>query len=192
MSKKVLIILGHPRKQSFCGALANAYKDGALKSGADVKEIILSDLKFNPIFIDDKLNGQEFESDLKNAQDLIKWSEHIVFVYPNWWGTMPALLKGFFDRVFVPGFAYKFTKGKYADKLLGGKSASIIVTMDTPPWLYYLYYGAAGYKVMRNGILNFCGIAPVKIFSIGPVIHATNKKREFWLKKINKIGEKLK
>ncbi|MDH5389479.1 MAG: NAD(P)H-dependent oxidoreductase, partial [Gammaproteobacteria bacterium] len=108
MEKKILVILGHPDEESFCGALAKAYIEGAKDSGNEVHTINLGELKFDPVLWKGYSKIQELEPDLVNAQELMQWSNHIVFIYPNWWGTMPALMKGFFDRAFLPGFAFKY------------------------------------------------------------------------------------
>ena len=108
MNKNILVILGHPDTDSFCGALCKAYIDSAKKHGSEVRQLHLGELKFDPVLWKGYNKIQELEPDLVNAQELIQWSNHIVFVYPNWWGAMPALMKGFFDRVFLPGFAFKY------------------------------------------------------------------------------------
>jgi NAD(P)H dehydrogenase (quinone) len=109
---------------------------------------------------------------------LIKWADHLVFVYPTWWGTMPALLKGFIDKVFLPGFGFKYRKDSvWWDKLLTGKSARLIVTMDTPPWYFRWVYGRPSHNAMKKSTLEFCGVKPVKIISIGPVKHAESRGR---------------
>lgn len=79
-------------------------------------------------------NQQAFEDDIRKARALILWAEHLVFVYPTWWGTLPALLKGFLDRVLTPDFAFITCEGGTGYQgLLGGRSAQLITTMDTPP-----------------------------------------------------------
>ena len=137
MKKKILVILGHPDVDSFCGALSKAYVKGALAAGFEVRELKLRSLDFDPILWKGYNKIQKLEPDLVRAQELIQWSDHMVFVYPNWWGTTPALMKGFFDRVFLPGFAFKYRENsQFWDKLLTGRTAHLIVTMDTPPWYY--------------------------------------------------------
>lgn len=192
MSKKVLIILGHPNKDTFCGSLAESYKKGAVKSGAEVREIFVSDLKFDPILHRGYKEIQELEPDLVRAQELIKWAEHLVFVYPTWWATMPALLKGFFDRVFLPGFAFKYRENSpFWDKYLTGKSARVIVTMDAPAWYNFLVYGNAGQKAVKRGTLQFCGIKPVKVTTIGGVKDMKKENLTGWLTKVENLGENL-
>ena len=193
MNKKVLIILGHPQKKSYCGSLANAYKEGALSTKAEVKEIILSELNYDPYLHAGYKEDQELEPDLQKAQEFIKWAEHIVFVYPTWWGTFPAILKGFIDRTIIPGFGFNYRKDSvWWDKLLAGRSAHLIVTMDTPPWFYRLSYGRPGHNAMKKSTLEFCGIKPVRITSIGSIKASNEEKRQKWIEKIKRYGEQLK
>jgi putative NADPH-quinone reductase len=190
--KKILIILGHPVKDTFSGQLFENYKQGALSSGAEVKELILRDLKFELNFSSGYRGDQELEPDLVEAQELITWAEHLVLIYPNWWSTFPALLKGFIDRTFLPGFAFKYRKGSLLwDKLLTGRSARLIITMDTPPWYYWLVYRRPGHNAMKRGILEFCGIRPVKITTIGSLKISSEQKRQQWLDKVKSLGRKM-
>ena len=190
--KKVLIIQGNPDKKSFCHALAESYKKGALGSKADVKEIKIGEIEFNPNLRFGYKKRVELEEGLIESQHLIKWADHLVFVYPTWWGTMPALLKGFIDRVFLPGFGFQYRDDSvWWDKLLKGKSARLIVTMDTPPWYFRLIYGQPGHKAMKKSTLGFCGIKPVRISSIGPVKSSKKRKRTNWLNRAQKLGENL-
>ena len=190
--KKILIILGHPDKESFGGGLANSYKECALKTGAEVKELILADLKFDPILHRGYKEIQELEPDLVHAQELITWANHLVFVYPLWWATMPALLKGFLDRTFLPGFAFKYRKDSpFWDKYLTEKSARMIVTMDAPTWYNYWVNGNAGPKAMKKATLEFSGIKPVKVTTIGGVKEMKKEQIINWLTKAEKLGEGL-
>lgn len=190
--KKILIILGHPVKDTFSGQLFENYKQGALSSGAEVKELVLRDLKFELNFSSGYRGSQELEPDLVKAQEFITWAEHLVLIYPNWWSTFPALLKGFIDRTFLPGFAFKYRKGSLLwDKLLTGRSARLIITMDTPPWYYWLVYRRPGHNAMKRGILEFCGIRPVKITTIGSLKISSEQKRQQWLDKVKVLGRKM-
>ncbi|MCG2777653.1 MAG: NAD(P)H-dependent oxidoreductase [Desulfobacterales bacterium] len=190
--KKILIVQGNPDKNSFCDALAEAYKKVAFDANAEVKEINIREIEFNPNLAFGYKKRVELEQGLIESQHLIKWADHLVFVYPTWWGTMPALLKGFIDRVFLPGFGFQYRDDSvWWDKLLKGKSARLIVTMDTPPWYFRLIYGQPGHKAMKKSTLGFCGIKPVRISSIGPVKHSKKSKRISWLTQVQKLGEKI-
>lgn len=188
--KKILIINGHPNKNSFSSAIINSYIEG-VSTKAKVKTIIISELSFNSNLELGFQKGQELESDLINAQDLIRWADHIVWVFPIWWGSLPSLLKGFIDRVFLPGFAFKYRENSVMwDRLLSGKTAHIIVTMDSPVWYYKYITGNPGINQLKKATLNFCGIKPVKVTSMGMLRKSTKKKREMWLLKIKAYGTK--
>jgi putative NADPH-quinone reductase len=189
MPKKILVILGQPQRQSFGAALAQAYAEGARASGAEVKELYLGDLKFDPAGAMNRSSPPELESDLVKAQDAIKWAEHLVFVYPIWWGTIPALLKGFIERVFLPGFAVNFRDNSPLwDKLLIGRSARLIVTLNTPSWIYRWVYGRPGHNTMKKTILEFCGVKPVRITEVGPVKNSTDARRQKWIAQVRALG----
>jgi len=187
--KNILIINAHPDKESLCFALAESYKKGADSIGGQCQLVHLIDLKFNPILAHGYRLVSELEPDLLKIQQDIVQADHIVFVYPNWWATFPALLKGFFDRVFIPNFAFKYReKGPYWDKLLKGKTARLIVTMDTPKWYYCLMNRNAGHNAIRIGILEFCGIKPVRISVFSPVKSSDGLKRKKWLDEVEVLG----
>ncbi|MBU0515906.1 MAG: NAD(P)H-dependent oxidoreductase [Proteobacteria bacterium] len=189
---KVLIIQGNPDPNSLCQALAEAYNQGAQKTNAEVREIKIRDIEFNPNLPFGYKQELELEEGLIEAQRMIQWADHLVFIYPTWWGTMPALMKGFVDKVFVPGFGFKYRKGSvWWDKLLKGKSARLIVTMDTPPWYFRLVYGQPGHRAMKRTILGFCGVKPVRISSIGPVKPSKKAKRMGWLNRVERLGQGL-
>jgi len=96
--KKILIINGHPDEESFNFGLSDAYKNGAEKSDAEVKEIRIRELSFNPNLQFGYRKRTELEPDLIEAQEKLKWADHIVWIYPVWWGSVPAIMKGFLDR----------------------------------------------------------------------------------------------
>ena len=189
MSKRILVILGHPNSDSFCGALANSYIEGAKAAGNEVQLISLGNLPFDPVLHNGYTRIQDLEPGLVAAQAAITWAQHIVFVYPIWWGAMPALLKGFIDRTFLPGFAFKYREGSPLwDRLLSGRSAHLIVTMDTPPWYFRWVYRMPGHNQMKRTILEFSGIKPVTVSSFGPIKDSSRQKREKWLAQANTYG----
>jgi NAD(P)H dehydrogenase (quinone) len=182
MNKRILVILGHPAKASFCEALANSYVKGARAAGNEVQLIALSNLSFDPILHNGYATIQELEPDLVAAQTAITWAQHLVFVYPIWWGAIPALLKGFVDRVFLPGFAFKYRDGSaFWDRLLSGRTAHLLVTMDTPPWYFRWVFRMPGHNQMRRSILEYCGIRPVTISNFSPIKRSSQQQRDKWL-----------
>jgi putative NADPH-quinone reductase len=182
MKSKVLVILGHPNNDSYGASLARAYVDAARARGAEVRALHLGELQFNPVLTFGYRGEQALEPDLAAAQADLAWAEHLVWVYPIWWGGMPALLKGFIDRVFLPGFAFRYRKDSiWWDKLLQGKTAELIITLDTPPWVYRWLMGAPGLKQMKESILAFCGVKTRRVTLLGPIRQSAPAQREKWL-----------
>lgn len=188
----IVVIMGHPDSESYCSALSRAYIEGASRQKANIREIDLSQIAFDPNLKYGYRKRVELEQDLAEAQKLIHWSDHLVIVYPTWWGSMPAVLKGFFDRVFLPGFAYKYRENSPLwDKLLKGRTAHLIVTMDTPSWYNRLVYWRSGHTVMKRNILKFCGIKPVCVTEISSINTSSVEQRNKWLQKVHRLGSKL-
>lgn len=191
--KRVLIIDGHPDHLSFGAALSDAYLEGAKTTGAEIRTIAIRDLLFQPNLQYGYRKRTELEPDLLRAQEDIKWAEHIVWLYPVWWGSIPAILKGFIDRTFLPGFAFnKRENSVWWDKLLTGKSAHIISTLDQPVWYYWLINGRPTYHAFKKMTLQFCGITPVRTTTFGPIRLSSDRFRNDALTKVTKLGAALK
>jgi putative NADPH-quinone reductase len=191
--RKILIINGHPNPDSFNYGIAAAYKQGALTAGAEVKEIVVADLNFNPNLKFGYQKRTDLEPDLLDALEKIKWADHMVWIHPVWWGGLPAMLKGFIDRVFLPGFVFQYRENSvWWDKLLTGKSARIITTLDQPSWYYWLMFGRPSVNQLKKSTLEFCGVKPVKVNYVGPIRNSTAEFRAEQLKKIEQLGAKLK
>lgn len=189
--KNILIINGSPNEKSLSTSIANELEKSINKESKQIKTIHLHELQFDPILRNGYQKVQELEPDLVLAQNSIKEANHIVFVYPNWWGLFPALLKGFIDRVFLPGFAFKYQDNGFPQKLLKGKTSELIVTMDTPIWFYKYVIGALGVKMMARSILGFCGIKNKRVTLLSPIRQTTNEQRELILKKVRTLGATL-
>ncbi|MFS4430930.1 NAD(P)H-dependent oxidoreductase [Chryseobacterium sp. S90] len=191
--KKIAIINGHPNQDSFNFGIAEAYKTGAVETGAEVKEIVIRELKFNPNLQFGYQKRMELEPDLMKAWEIIQWADHLVWVHPVWWGGFPALMKGFIDRLFLPGLAYKFRENSvWWDKLLKGKTAHIITTLDQPGWYYRLFFGRPSVNQLKKSILEYCGVKPVKLTYIGIIRNSKDEQRVQWLRKVKELGKKQK
>jgi putative NADPH-quinone reductase len=188
--KKILIINGHPDKESLCHALTDAYQKGAQSnSQQEVRRLDLIDLQFDPILRFGYRVPYELEPDLLKAQQDILWADHLVWVYPIWWGTFPALLKGFIDRIFLPGFAFKYHKeDPFWDKLLKGRTARVITTMDTPSFYYRLMYAYAGHKIMNRQVLGFSGVKAA-FTTFAPIRNSRPEQRAKWLEQVGLLGK---
>lgn len=191
IKKKTLIINGHPDQESFCASLSDSYKKGALDSNTEIREIHIRSLNFNPNLEFGYRKRRELEPDLIEAQQDISWADHIVWIFPVWWGSYPAIMKGFIDRVFLPGFAFKKRENSvWWDKYLTDKTARVIMTLDQPNWYYRWINGRPTYFSMKKLFLQFVGIQKVKLTTIGSLRLSTNEYREKWLQKVKALGMK--
>ncbi|MBE8728150.1 NAD(P)H-dependent oxidoreductase [Flavobacterium hungaricum] len=187
--KKILIINGHPNPSSFNFAIAEAYRKGALDSKAEVETITIADLNFNPNLKVGYQKRTELEPDLIQAWEKIQKSDHLVWIHPVWWGGLPAITKGFVDRLFLPGMAFQYRENSvWWDKLLKGKTAHIITTLDQPGWYYRLFYGRPSVNQLKKSTLEFCGVKPVKVSYIGIIKTADENQRKKWLEKVYNFG----
>lgn len=192
MPKKIFVLLGHPDSDTLNGALFDAYIKGAKKGKHSVRSARIGDLKFDPMLHKGYKEIQKLEPDLLRVQRDIQWADHVVCIFPTWWTTVPALLKGLVDRIFLPGFGFKFHKnGMGWDKLLTGRSGRIITTMMAPYAVHRLMYGSPGIRTMKDGTFGFCGIKPTRVTVVDRV---SDKKSEAfykkWLDKIESLGMK--
>ncbi|MBS3087789.1 NAD(P)H-dependent oxidoreductase [Candidatus Pacearchaeota archaeon] len=183
---KILTILAHPSKDSFNHALLRQYIKGT-KQNHQVKTIYLGDLKFDPILHEGYKKIQTLEPDLLDAQKKILWADKITIFTPIWWTTPPALFKGFIERTLHPTFAFNNPSGNKYEKLLKGRNARIIATMDAPLLYYKFIVGDPLYKQMK-GTLSFCGISPIQKTYISSLKFKTNKQTNEILKQIYKVG----
>ena len=154
-----------------------------------VRRVNIEELKFDPILHKGYKVIQELEPDLQKLQEEFRWSEHLVLIYPNWWSTMPAVLKGLFDRFLLPGFAFRMKKdGAYGwTPLLTGRSARVIITMDAPPLISRFLFGD-NVNEIRDGILEFCGFHPVRVSKFGPIKDMEGVRRERMLAEVAKLA----
>lgn len=187
--KKILIINGHPNAESFNFGIAESYKNGALASNAQVETIVIADLKFNPNLQFGYQKRTELEPDLLDAWQKTQNAEHLVWIHPVWWGGLPAITKGFIDRLFLPGMAFQYRENSvWWDKLLKGKTAHIITTLDQPSWYYRLFFGRPSVNQLKKSTLEFCGVKPVKVSYIGIIKGSEESQRKKWLEKVYNFG----
>ena len=143
MSRHLLIIQGHPDASGthLGHALGNAYRDGAIAAGHEVRTLDIGALDFPLLRSQADWEHGQAPANLVPAQVDIEWAEHLVLLFPLWLGDMPALVKGFLEQVARPGFAFKCEgPNPFAHKGLKGRSARIVVTMGMPALLYRLLF----------------------------------------------------
>lgn len=182
---KIYILLAHPNNESFNGSLADSYEKAAKNKGHEVRRQNLGEMKFDPILWKGYNEIQELEPDLKQAQENILWCNKWVIFYPVWWGSVPAIFKGFLDRILFTGFAYRYHKNDlWWDKLLKGRSADIISTCNSPRWWIWWTYRNSDFNTIKRATLEFCGITPVKLIRIARLKYLNEIQRR---KKIDRV-----
>jgi len=186
--KKIFILLGHENKETLSGALASAYQTGANESGHEVRRMNIGDMKFDPLLHKGYKEIQELEPDLKLFQENITWADHIVIVHPIWWATIPAILKGLFERAWLPGFAYRYVKNNMTWKrLLKGKTGRLIILQNSPPFIADILFGNYS-SILKSAVLRFAGIWPVRVTRFYRSEHTSPERGEKLKKKIVTLG----
>lgn len=192
--KKIVLLLGHPDStDTRSGQLALLYETAAKQAGHEVKRFNLGDMRFDPILHKGYKVIQELEPDLKTLQEAIRWCDHFVVIYPMWWSGMPAILKGLFDRMWLPAFAFRMSK--HADgtpalgwtRLMKGKTARVIVLSATHPFLVWSLFGDYTNEI-RMATLWFAGFK-TKVTRFGPSEKAPEWKWNEWRKKVIRLGK---
>jgi putative NADPH-quinone reductase len=189
VAKPILIIDGHPDPdvRRFCHTVADTYERGARAAGHKVRRLTLAELELPML-----RSRQEWENGLpsesvRRAQEAIAASEHLVIIYPLWLGSMPALLKAFFEQTFRPGFAIQAGARTLWPGKLNGKSARIVITMGMPALIYRWFFMAHSLKSFERNILRFAGIRPIRESLIGSV-EGKAAARTKWLARIEWYG----
>lgn len=187
--KKIFLLLGHTDKETLSGAFADAYERSASAAGHEIRRMNLGEMHFDPILHHGYKAIQELEPDLKDFQENIRWAEHIVIIYPTWWNTLPAALKGLFDRAWLPHFAFNFADhGLTWKKLLTGRTARIITSTNTHPILIRLMFGSPTIDI-EMCMLRFAGIKARSI-DFGPSERSSPAKHAKWLRTVERLGQK--
>lgn len=187
-----VVIDAHPRPDSLCASLARRYVIGAQRAGVAVRHLALRELGFDPHVRTHRPQDQPLEPDLQAALALLESADHLVFVYPTWWGAMPALLKGFLDRVMLPGRSFRERDGHEGyEPLWRGKTADLVTTMDTPPLVHRFVFGRPGIQALGKATLSFCGVRIARIRAFGPVNASQPAQRLEWHERVQTDAERL-
>lgn len=186
---QITIFIGNPKPRSFCQALGEAYRDGATAAGHEVRLFVLADMQFDPILHRGFDTAQPLEPDLQAAQAALKWADHLVWVFPLWFGDMPALLKGFIERIFELGVVAEKGSGPTGYRpLMRGRSARVIMTMNMPEIIYRVYFGAHALKLLKRNILGFVGYAPIRSRLFGMTDVVDTARRQRWCTEVEALG----
>ena len=178
-----LVIDGHPNPESLCAALAGAYA----RSHGDARLLALRDLDFDVQLHAGYTRRQELEPGLAEAWQALLDADHVVVVSPIWWGSVPALLKGFFDRLLLPKRAYRYRENGLPEGLLRGRTGRLVMTTDSP-WWYLAATGNTAVRQVRGLTMRFCGIRTPRATVLGPVKGSDPGKRAGWVARVERIA----
>ncbi len=185
----VLLIDAHPDEGRYCSHLLEVYR-AALPPGAESTLVALRDLAFDPNLAHGYRKRTEWEPDLQRLAAQLDACDHIAFAFPMWWGAEPATLKGLLDRLFLPGFAFAYHENDtFWDRYMAGRSADVIITMDTPPFFLWLAYGNAIIHRWKKQVLGFAGFKPVRILPLGQIkFGGADRKGAKWEGKVRRLA----
>lgn len=187
-TKKIVVLCGHPDTDTFTGNVLDHYQAAAEEAGHEVRRFNLGEMHFDPILHKGYKEIQELEPDLVALQDAITECDHLVIGYPNWWCTMPAILKGLFDRFWLPGFAFNFNKQtKKVEQHLKGKTARVLIFSGShSPFKTWWQFGDYTNEI-QYGILEFAGIK-TQVKAFGPCEGVNDTCSLKWIKQVESLG----
>jgi putative NADPH-quinone reductase len=184
---RIVIIVGHSLRGTYCEALAEAYERGAESARHEVSLFNTATMTFDPVLRGGYRSLQPLEPDLAVARTDIQAASHMVLIFPLWLGTLPAIFKGFLERVIQPDIFQSAKTGKFPTPWKG-KSARVVITMGMPGFVYRWYYGAHALKMLKRNILAFVGIAPIRSTIHGMIEGVSQERRQRWLADMEVLG----
>lgn len=195
---RIVIVFNHPYDGSYCNAILQSVISGAEKANNEVDVIHLDKEGFNPVMTAEDLKAfrdrNPVDPQVIAYKKRLERADRLVFIFPIWWELMPAMTKGFIDKVIFPGVAYDHSESGYSMLPLfkNVKGITVITTMNTPGLLYRLLFGNAIKKAIMTGTFWKTGYKNRKWISLNMVKFASDKKRKKWLVDIERRFEKLK
>lgn len=193
----ILIVYAHPWEKSYNHAILQSVINGLKFNNHNIEIIDLYKDKFNPVFKKDEMaiyrKGEFIDKIIGKYQKKIKSHDYLFFIFPIWWGTMPAILKGFFDKVFLPQWAYKVDSKAIIHGMLNNiKGCTIITTMNGPNIFYSLVLKNPIKQVLIKDTLKLSGINKNKLLQLGNIRNASEAKRKKWLSNIENYAKRIK
>lgn len=189
----ILIVFNHPYSGSYCYAILQSVIKGLQKAQHQIDVLYLDRDNFNPVMTEADLQGFKNKKPV-DPKVIEYWSrlvnaDHLIFIFPIWWELMPALTKGFIDKVIFPGVAYDYTTNGIGmvPLLKQLKRVTIITTMNTPKIVYRAMFGNAIKKALITGTFKKIGYTKCKWINLAMVKISSEKKRQQWLLKIEKM-----
>ncbi|OJW36854.1 MAG: NADPH:quinone reductase [Sphingobacteriales bacterium 46-32] len=194
---KVVIVFNHPYEGSFGNAILNAVTKGLKDANHEIDLMHLDNDEFNPVmskadlkaFVDHK----PVDPQVIDYNERLEKADHLIFIFPIWWDLMPAMTKGFVDRVLTPGVVYDHhPRGFGLVPLLKNlKGVTVITTMNKPKIMYSLLIGNLIKRAMIKSVFKTMGYKNLKWISYNMVKSVSQEKRVKWLTDIEKRFSKF-
>lgn len=178
-----LVIDGHPDPDSLTAAIARGYAE----AHGNARLLALRDLRFDPHMRFGYRKRMEIEPDLQDARDALHLARRIVVVSPMWWGSVPAVLKGFFDRALLPKQEYVYPARGLPRGLLRGRSGRLFLLADTPA-IALPFTGTHAVAQVTRHTLTFCGVRPFRVHRLLGVRYRSPARIERWIARAAKTG----
>lgn len=187
---RIVLLFDHPYLESYCAAMMEAVRAGAEAGGHELEIIDLYREGFAPVMRVDELEGYAHghteDPKVTEYQKKLEEADHLVFIFPVWWQVMPALTKGFLDRVLLPPWAFEETEGIVPRGKLTHLSATVLTTMGFPHWYYRLHFSNAIAGALLRGSLRFVGIKRYRWINLGNVARISDERRRKHLERIRR------
>ena len=196
---KTLIVFNHPYDGSYCNAILESVQEGLKLGGHKCKLIHLDKDGFDPVMRGKDLMafvqaGKVGEEALRVVDPIVmqykkklEWAEHLVMIFPIWWMSMPAMMKGFVDKVIFPSVAYNMDGGRLKSRLLALRQGTVITTMNTQADVYREMFNNSVEGSLIKGTFNQIGIHDVRWISLNKVKQSGDEKRREWLDDLRDI-----
>ncbi|MGS0562473.1 NAD(P)H-dependent oxidoreductase [Microbacterium aurugineum] len=178
-----LVIDGHPDARSLTASLAQRYADGH----GDARVLALRDLDFDPHLRFGYRERMPLEPDLADAKQALHDADTIIVATPLWWGSVPAVLKGFFDRALLPQQEYRYTKLGLPEGLLPARRGRLLLLADTP-WYAVPFTGLPAQTQVARNTLRLCGVRSVRVHRMLGVKDADTATIARWLDRAERLG----
>ena len=190
---RILYVNGHPDANSFHSLIQRRYVNALKGTSHELRVLELGSQHFDPVLRFGYHRHMPEDEEITSAQESLKWADHVVFAFPVWWGDAPALMKGWIERVFAPGFAYQF-HGASIEHLLPGTTADIIATQRGVRPLAWVF-GNHMIGIFRHNLFTLTGIKLRHTLTLGAVGLGggldTEQRRDRFLNKVERLAQSM-
>jgi NAD(P)H dehydrogenase (quinone) len=196
---KIAIVFNHPYEGSFCNAILHTVVNSLHDAGHETDILHLDNEGFNPVMTAADLHGfvkgAPVDPKVIEYRQRLEQADQLFMIFPIWWELMPAMMKGFIDKVIFPGVAYDYDKSgrfpRMIKRLPRLKGITLITTMNSPSLVYRLVFGNAIKKALFAGTFWKMGYHNRKWINLGMVKFVSEEKRKKWLLQLDQRFRQL-